>query len=88
MRRVYSLKTLAQIFSDNSELSAEKLASLNTIAKPFLCVEWWGTFDDLTSKPSDFAKTLRLTLRDDESDSAILDTEIDDFIELIQNYGF
>ena len=37
-------QNVAQIFSDNSELSVERLASLNTVAKSFLCVEWWGTF--------------------------------------------
>jgi len=79
---------VAQIFNGNVDLSHENLEKLNSIAKSFLCVEWWGTFDELVRGPSELAKDVRLSLRDDESDSPVLESEMDDFIELIQNYGF
>lgn len=79
---------VAQIFIGNTELSIENLALLNNFGKSFLCVEWWGTFDELVSGSSEIAKDLRMSFRDDESDSPVFESEMDDFIELIQNYGF
>jgi len=81
-------REVSQIFSGKAELSTENLASLNNVAKSFLFVEWWGTFEDLVSGTSKLAKDLRLSLRDDETDSPVLESELDDFVELIQRYGY
>lgn len=77
-----------RIFKVDNALSSENLELLNAAASSFLCVDWWGTFDELTRGDSEFARELRAEFREDESDSPIDDAEIDDFIELTRLYGF
>lgn len=77
-----------RIFKVDNALSSENLELLNAAASSFFCVDWWGTFDELTCGDGEFARQLRSEFREGESDSPIVDLEMDDFIDLIQHYGF
>lgn len=76
------------IFGERLELTDEHLTDLNQLAKSFLCIEWWGTFDELTHGDSNLAKDMRSSLRENESDLNIMVEEMDEFVNLAQNYGF
>ena len=77
-----------EIVGEPAELSDANLQKINEAAKEFLCIEWWGTFDELTDGDSELAKGIREWMREDGSDSPVTDSEMDEFVELVQNYGY
>jgi hypothetical protein len=77
-----------QVMEPDIELSDANLCKVNALGSDFLCIDWWGSFDDLVSGKSNFAKELRSYFHDDESDESIAIDELDDFVEFIQHYGF
>ena len=76
------------IFNDNLELTNDKLLKVNQASKCFLCIDWWGCFNDLLSGNSKFSKHLRSCFRDGESDVPIESDEVDDFIDFMRHFGF
>jgi len=77
-----------EIVGEPVEFSDDKLQQVNDTAKAFLCIEWWGTFEELTNGNSDLATGIREWMREDGSDSPVAESEMDEFVELVQNYGF
>lgn len=77
-----------EIVGEPVELNDDKLQKINEAAKEFLCIEWWGTFDELTEGSSQLARGIREWMREDGSDSPVTESEMDEFVELVQNYGF
>jgi hypothetical protein len=66
----------------------EKRQKINSAAKDFLCIEWWGTFHELTNGKSELATNIRESMRKDVSGGPVTESEMDDFVELVQTYGF
>ena len=74
------------------QLNGDLLNQINEAAKKFLLIGWWGNFEDLTTGESEYAKQVRMDFheqtKDLEDDSHIMETEMDDFISFIKEYGF
>lgn len=79
---------VSYILNENYELTSENLKKVNEASKYFLCIDWWGCFDDLLTEDSKFPKHLRSCFREDESDLPIESDEVDDFIDFIRHFGF
>jgi len=77
----------SRISKDINNLSVEKLVKVNEISKAYCCIEWWGTFEELKNGESDFAKNIRSMMRDNESESPIAESEIDEFVEHLEQCG-
>lgn len=69
-------------------LTDENLGNVNEIASEFLCVDWWGTFEELLSGGSEMAVETRSSFRDDDDDSPIEPEDVADFAEYLHQYGF
>ena len=70
------------------ELSESNRAKVNEIAREFLCIEWWGTFDDLLKGDNGLASETRRGFRDGESDEPIQPSDVTNFTEYLSQYGF
>ena len=79
--RLLCANKLRGVLEVSSNLSVEKLVKVNEISKAYCCIEWWGTFEELKNGESDFAKNIRSMMRDNESESPIAESEIDEFVE-------
>jgi hypothetical protein len=77
----------SRISKDINNLSVEKLVKVNEISKAYCCIEWWRTFEELKNGESDFAKNIRSMMRDNESESPIAESEIDEFVEHLEQCG-
>lgn len=74
-----------------NDLSQERRDELNNISERFLSIDWWGTFSDLFSGDSEFARDLRIEFREDSEaadERAITEPEMDDFVSFIHQYGY
>jgi len=78
---------LRDVLEVSNNFSVEKLATVNDISKAYCCIEWWGTFEELKKDNSDFAKKIRSMMRDNESESPISESEIDEFVEHLEECG-
>jgi hypothetical protein len=77
-----------EIVGNPVELSNEKLQKINEAVKEFLCIEWWGAFDELAKSDSELAREMRESMREDGSNSPVTESEMDEFVDLVHNYGF
>ena len=84
----YFESKVRNIVGEPIKLDNDSLQKINEAAKDFLFIEWWGTFDELTEGDSELAKGIRALMRDDGSDMPVTESEMDEFVELVHNYGF
>jgi len=77
---------LATIRSDG--LTEEARVELNNVVKDEFVIDWWGTFDDLATGDSEFAKNARIDFRgqDVDEDDPLKDEELDPFVEFLTTY--
>lgn len=85
--RLLCANKLRDVLEVSNNLSVEKLVKVNEISKAYCCIEWWGTFEELKNGESDFAKNIRSMMRDNESESPIAESEIDEFVEHLEQCG-
>jgi hypothetical protein len=71
-------------------LNEDRMQQLNDLTQGTYTVEWWGSFETLTSAQGEFAADLINEFRDLDSDTTpapISPSELDEFIEFISTYG-
>ena len=71
-------------------LNDELMQELNDFTRSTYTVEWWGSFETLTSAKGEFAADLINEFRDWDTSKKpvpISPSEIDEFIEFISSYG-
>ena len=71
-------------------LNEDRMQQLNDLTQGTYGVEWWGSFETLTSAQGEFAADLINEFRDLDSDTTpapIGPSELDEFIEFISTYG-
>lgn len=64
---------------------------LNGVFGNLIPIEWWGQFADLCAADSDFSRDLMRRFRKlkyDETPSPVLDSEVSEFMEFIEGFGF
>lgn len=69
-------------------LSEPLKAEVNAAVRSTYVIDWWGSFDEIKSGPSEFARDLRSDFRGDaQGAQAIQEDEMEDFIEFLQTCG-
>lgn len=84
------LRAVREAAKDPATLTDQLRTEFNDAMRGVSEYQWWGHFADLCEGSSEFARSLRSDLRDEEgpdADKPILPEEIQRFVEHISDYG-
>ncbi len=83
-----SVKASIKEFRSSADKSEQVLEDLNCKLRRIEQIKWWGSFSDLLSGDHWFAKELRSRVMEGDGSSALPSELREEFIELLQGYGY